>query len=97
MMMRMIVVELKLDLTTLSIDEIPTEFSSIRISPNPATDFIQVSGLKATEKYAIYNILGAEIKSGTVSNTEEIDIRNLSNGLYFLKLGKEDILELVKK
>jgi DNA-binding beta-propeller fold protein YncE len=88
---------LKLDLTTLSIDEIPTEFSSIRISPNPATDFIQVSGLKATEKYAIYNVLGAEIKSGEVSKNEEIEIRSLSKGLYFLKLESGGAYQFIKE
>ena len=89
---------LKLDLNaSLSVADTPPALSNVQIVPNPATNFIQVSRLKTTEKYAIYNILGAEIKSGTVSNTEEIDIRNLSKGLYFLKLGKEDILELVKK
>jgi DNA-binding beta-propeller fold protein YncE len=88
---------LKLDLTTLSIDETPTEFSSIRISPNPATDFIQVSGLKATEKYAIYNVLGAEIKSGEVFKNEEIEIRSLSKGLYFLKLESGGAYQFIKE
>jgi DNA-binding beta-propeller fold protein YncE len=88
---------LKLDLTTLSIDEIPTEFSSIRISPNPATDFIQVSGLKAIEKYAIYNVLGAEIKSGEVFKNEEIDVTSLSKGLYFMKLESGGAYQFIKE
>ncbi len=88
---------LKLDLTTLSVADIPTEFSGIGISPNPAMDFLQVSGLKAREKYTIYNVLGAEIRSGEVFNNEEIDIRSLSKGLYFLKLESGGAYQLIKE
>lgn len=88
---------LKLDLTTLSVADIPTELSNIGISPNPASDFLQVSGLKAREKYAIYNVLGAEIRSGEVFNNEEIDIRSLSKGLYFLKLESNWTYQLIKE
>jgi DNA-binding beta-propeller fold protein YncE len=86
----------KLDLTTLSVADIPNELVNLSISPNPASDFLQVSGLKATEKYAIYNVLGAKIKSGEVSNNEEIEIRNLSKGLYFLKLESDGTYQFIK-
>jgi hypothetical protein len=52
--------------------------------PNPSKEFIKVYGLEANQKYSIYNILGSEIENGIISNNEQIDIRNFTNGLYFL-------------
>lgn len=69
----------------------------LRIFPNPTTDFIKVLGLTSKESYTLYNILGTEIKKGVISNNEQIDIRELTNGLYFLKFDNGNSIKFIKK
>jgi hypothetical protein len=86
----------KVDLSSLSLEENLLRHE-LSVFPNPSSDFIHVSGLTAKGKYSIFNILGAEIKKGTVSNQEGIDIRNFKNGLYFLKLDNGNIFKFMKE
>jgi hypothetical protein len=77
-----------------------TDFSiqeTYKIYPNPTSDFIKISGLNNIENYTIYNVLGVEIKKGIVSNNEKIDIKNLTNGLYFLQFKIENTLKFIKE
>ena len=69
----------------------------IKLFPNPSSEFIQLSGLISKERYKIYNILGAEVKKGSISNQEKIDIRNFTNGLYLLKLENGNTSKFVKE
>ena len=71
--------------------------NNIKLFPNPSSELIQISGLKENENYRIYNISGSEIKNGIVSNNEQIDIRNFSNGLYFLKFDNGNTIKFIKK
>ena len=81
---------------TLSTNEFELE-NNIKLFPNPSSELIQISGLKENENYRIYNISGSEIKNGIVSNNEQIDIRNFSNGLYFLKFDNGNTIKFIKK
>ncbi|AUC75895.1 T9SS type A sorting domain-containing protein [Olleya sp. Bg11-27] len=69
----------------------------IQLYPNPSNTFIQLSGLTVKKNYIIFNILGAKVKSGTISNHEKIDIRNIKNGMYFLKFDNGNTLKFIKK
>lgn len=69
----------------------------INISPNPSRSFIQISGLENSEYYRIYNILGKEIAKGYVSNNETINIQNLKNGLYLLKVNNMHSKKFLKE
>ena len=72
------------------VDELPTV--SINISPNPTTSKITVkSSLELIGKeFTIYDQLGKEVKSGVITDEEtEIDISNLTEGLYLFKTGAE--------
>ena len=71
--------------------------NDIKIYPNPSDEFIHFSGLIENKKYIILNILGAEIKKGIISNNEKIDVKNLTNGLYFLKFDNEQTIKFIKK
>jgi hypothetical protein len=71
--------------------------TSIKIYPNPSSEFIKISGLTENQKYSIYNILGSEIKNGLISNNEQIDIRNFTKGLYFLKFKDEITIKFLKE
>ena len=88
---------LKLDLSTLSVADIPIELSKVGISPNPASNFLQVLGLKATEKYAIYNVLGAKIQEGKLNDEKQIDLKKVPKGIYLLQLENTKTIKFVKE
>ncbi|GAA3634647.1 T9SS type A sorting domain-containing protein [Flavivirga jejuensis] len=71
--------------------------NSIKSFPNPSKGLIQISGLSKTENYIIYNIIGNKINEGTISNNEKIDIQNLTNGVYFLKIKNEHTIKFIKE
>lgn len=70
---------------------------SIKVYPNPASEFIKLTGLDKSEKYKIYNILGSEISDGNLSNEEKLDVRDFPNGLYFLKFDNGNTLKFLKE
>lgn len=84
------------DWAALSIDEIEISqvtlgtndynLTNIKLYPNPAQNTIQISNLKASQNYKIYNLLGQSVKQGLIDNNQAIDISNLIKGLYLLKL-----------
>lgn len=71
--------------------------NSIKLYPNPSTDFIHISGLTKTENYKIYNTIGAEISRGTISENEKINIKNYAKGLYLLKFEGGNTLKFIKQ
>ena len=86
----------KFDLNTLS-----TESSffnkTIILHPNPSSNFIQITNLNSKKSYKIFDILGVEIKKGIISNNDQIDIRNFTNGLYLLKFDNGNIIKFLKE
>ena len=85
------------DQLTVSVSEELNTKSNISIYPNPSNDFIQLSSLSQIDNYVIYNTLGIQVSSGIISNNERIDIQNLTNGIYFLKLDNGSTLKFIKK
>lgn len=81
---------------SLSINNIELK-NNIILFPNPSNELLQISGLKQNENFKIYNILGAEIKNGIISNNEIIDIKNFTNGLYFLKFDNGNTVKFIKE
>ena len=82
---------------TLSIADFTSTKKTLQLFPNPAVNFLQISGLTKTETYTIYNILGTVVSRGDVTNKEQMDIKNLTNGLYVLKLKNGNAFTFVKK
>lgn len=70
-----------IDLMTGAVDEID---ESISINPNPASTYITIDA-PSRSVYTIYNLSGQEMMTGVVDNTD-IDISNLSAGLYLLRV-----------
>lgn len=50
---------------------------------NPANDYVYINSNVSIDKVEIYNMLGAMVTSA-VGNTNEVDIKNLSKGIYLL-------------
>jgi hypothetical protein len=72
---------------------------NFNISPNPAQNNIVVSGLNLnTSTIQITNALGEQLNSSNLVNktSENIDISNLSNGIYFISI-KNNYGTLTKK
>lgn len=86
----------KFDLSTLSIDGVTTA-KTLSLYPNPTRGSIEISGLTKREPYKIYNLLGAELQSGTVADQEKINVGQLNNGVYFLQLESGKTFKFVKK
>ena len=82
------------DSGSLSLDDFGK--SKIKIFPNPSSDFIQVSGLNKTVDFKILDLLGKEIKKGTIYGDEKINIQDIAKGTYLLKLGSENAIKLMK-
>ena len=80
----------------LSVDGASLNENSIRVFPNPASNAITVSGITQEENYKIYNVLGAEIAQGTVSDNETISIQNFSNGLYLINFDNGNAIKFLK-
>lgn len=74
-----------------------TEKKSISIYPNPSKKVIKITGTISQENYKIFNVRGAKIKSGIISNQQNIDIIDLANGLYFLKFDNGNTIKFIKK
>lgn len=81
---------------TLNTDDLEKE-SAIRLYPNPANDYVFISGLKHPENYSIYNVVGKHITSGVVTNRNSIGINDLVNGFYFLKFETSQTIRFVKQ
>lgn len=86
----------QLDRASSSFNEI-SFIGSLSISPNPASDFIQLSNLNKIGYFTICNILGSKVIDGNISNYEKINVRDLTNGLYFLKFDDGTTLKFIKE
>jgi hypothetical protein len=65
----------------------------VRIYPNPATDFIVLS---TTGEYAIINMAGQMVKMG-LNNSEQINVSELKNGTYILKMNNGKFAKFIKR
>jgi hypothetical protein len=86
---------LAVDIYPVGINESHTSF--IRLSPNPATDKVVVSGIeKWPVNITVLDAKGQAVMSGININTPEIDISFLKDGLYFIRFSNDDF-STVKK
>jgi hypothetical protein len=66
--------------------------NSLTLSPNPTTSKISVKSNAELigSQFIIYDQLGKEVKSGKITSVDtEIDLSNLIEGMYLLKVGTE--------
>ena len=76
-----------------------TVVDEIKVFPNPSNESISVNmSISNDVDYEIVSPEGKIIKSGTLSNTlPSVDISNLSNDIYFLKIENEVLKFVVKR
>jgi len=69
----------------------------INVYPNPATNELFINTDIALEELVVYNMLGQQVISKTVNQTENIlDIGKLQSGCYFLTCIHQDKMRTVK-
>lgn len=57
------------------------------VFPNPGNGIVQVRNLKSDRKFEIRSLNGVLVQNGEVNSSSTIDLSNLSDGVYFLKIG----------
>jgi len=82
---------------TLSISDSELVNNKLKLYPNPSTNYIKISGITNTKNYKIINEIGQEVLSGNIIDNQEIDIKILNNGFYFMKLDNGSILKFMKE
>lgn len=85
-------------LATLSTNEIEPISASVRAYPNPTSSVLNIvtRNLQAAQ-ITLYDIQGRLILSEKMNGTEQqLDISNLENGTYLLKIADGDKLEVVR-
>ena len=70
----------------------------IKLYPNPASEYFQISNDTKVEKIRVYNIFGREVKSFYHYNNAQHEIGELKSGLYILRLfdGKNQLIKSMK-
>jgi transforming growth factor-beta-induced protein len=61
-------------------------FESVLVYPNPASNVLSVEGVSGT--YRVFNMMGAEVLSGTTTGT--IDVQTLTSGQFLLECQNEN-------
>ena len=67
----------------MSIDENETEFI---IYPNPVNNTLYINCGNAEYNYEMFNGMGQVVASGNAQGTEQINVSNMTKGVYFLRL-----------
>ncbi|MEN3324483.1 glycosyl hydrolase 53 family protein [Mariniflexile soesokkakense] len=73
-------------------------FSDIKIYPNPASNKLFINSKSNIQSLKIVDLLGKEIKVITHSTKiESVDVSDLANGVYIIKINKYTQFKFVKK
>jgi hypothetical protein len=60
--------------------------SNVNIFPNPAQDLLAIDGIIGNYDISITNAIGKEVLNVKGSAQTKLDIKNLANGIYFVKI-----------
>lgn len=77
--------------------------TNLQVYPNPSNGLFTIVGSNSEVTYVVYNILGQQVKSGTVNaGSGVIDLSASSNGVYVLKVidaanGSQSSFKLIKE
>ena len=68
-----------------------------RVYPNPAKGFITIETEEENAVYEIVNIMGQTVLSGSLNGAKQVNVSELSDGMYFIKVGQEMVKFVVGK
>lgn len=82
--------------STLSIAE--NKINDIQVFPNPAGKYIMFNGIDDQSNVDLFNISGKRVKSLIVNSSDsQIDVSDLTNGVYLARINKNKTTLFVKK
>ncbi|GEM_PF-6407640 len=75
-----------------------TAIETLKIYPNPATDFIQIAGLdeNSTSNVSIRDLRGRLLLQSVIQPAEKMDVSNLHPGIYLLQLESDGKFKTIK-
>lgn len=74
------------------------KLNGVHVYPNPAEKFIMFSGIDDNSNVDLFNISGKLVKSMTINPRDnQIDVSDLSNGVYLVSINKYKTTLFVKK
>lgn len=90
----------QIDLTasTASVNGVDSFLSDIKIYPNPARDFFQITNFSKLNNPSVkvYNILGNELYSTSKGSPSTIDVSNFTNGVYLLNINSDGLSKTIQ-
>ena len=71
---------------------------NIKVYPNPAVSYVEISGLIEGEDLILFDIIGNKVIHKKVeSRKEQIDLSSVKSGIYFVKTGDRTLKIIVEK
>ncbi|UPT69866.1 MAG: T9SS type A sorting domain-containing protein [Flavobacterium sp. JAD_PAG50586_2] len=89
------VLKYTIDLTTLGQNEIENNLQVI-ISPNPAQNILNILTQETIKEVSVYDLLGKKVTVNQIS-TNAIDVSNLAQGIYIIKVIGDNDKTFTKK
>jgi len=87
----------QINMTTATASINDTFLSNVHIYPNPAKDFIQLTGIEngTISKITVTNLSGKEVLKSTLKNGK-IDLSSLNSGIYIVSIQAENASKNIK-
>src|SRR5690606_3125652 len=65
-----------------------TKFNNIKVNvyPNPTNDIINIETDETLLNYVVYDMNGREIQKGMFGSSNQLNLQNATNGVYFVKV-----------
>ena len=89
--------QINLTASTASVNGVDSFLSDVKIYPNPARDFFQITNFSKLNNPSVkvYNMLGNELYS-TSNGSSTIDISNFTNGVYLLNINSDGLSKTIQ-
>ncbi|WP_340156329.1 T9SS type A sorting domain-containing protein [uncultured Winogradskyella sp.] len=64
---------------------------------NPTKDFLNFEGFNSNVNVTVYDVLGKQVLVKALSVGEKLDVSNLTNGIYTIKLNDKSSTKFIKE
>jgi choice-of-anchor B domain-containing protein len=73
------------------------EKNSIKLSPNPANNFVVIESPNKIESIEVFDIIGKKVKiiNSINTNSLNLDVKDLNSGIYIVKVNNSTSLKLI--
>jgi len=82
---------------SLNVEELEFIEKTFFITPNPANHKVFVNNIRGENFYRIFDLRGKNLKEGKLNADKSINIGELSEGVYFLKIRGKQPIRFIKK